>query len=97
MEWRDIHVDRHEELAQYHYFSFKRVVQGREIDFQISVREFASPPPGQKLRFFAVANKKVNQKAAPLLPSGWGESVTHALGDCIRLIRQFPYEGSEQE
>jgi hypothetical protein len=45
------------------------------------------------LRFFAVADKEVNQRTAPLLPSGWGDSVWEALEGCVMLIRQFPYEG----
>jgi hypothetical protein len=49
------------------------------------------------LRFFAVADREVNQKTAPFLPSGWGDTIGQALRDCIQLIRQFPYEGHEQE
>jgi hypothetical protein len=56
------------------------------------VKEFAVPPPGQRLRFYAEADKAVNQKTAPFVPCGWGSSIFSALGDCVRLIRQFPYE-----
>jgi hypothetical protein len=97
MEWRDIHADRVEELALVHRFSLKKRQQSGEIDFHITVKEFASPPPGQHLRFFAVADREVNQKTAPFLPSGWGDSMGQALRDCIQLIRQFPYEGHERE
>jgi hypothetical protein len=38
----------------------------------------------------------VNQKAASFVPCGWGSSIFSALGDCVRLIRQFPYEGEER-
>jgi hypothetical protein len=29
------------------------------------------------------------------VPCGWGNTVFNALVDCVRLIRQFPYEGEE--
>jgi hypothetical protein len=45
------------------------------------------------VRFFAEADKQVNQQSAPLLPSGWGDSLWEALEGCLRMIRQFPYEG----
>ena len=97
MDWHYAQTNRSEELALHYYFSIKKREEGREIRFQITVKEFAAPPPGQHLRFFAEADKAVNQKTAPFLPSGWGDSVFQALADCLRLIRQFPYEGSEQE
>jgi len=97
MQWRDVHTERGEELAQHYVFSIKKRDQGREIDFSITVKEYSTPPPGQNLRFFAVADKQVNQSTAAFLPSGWGDTVAQALADCIRLIRQFPYEGSLQE
>jgi hypothetical protein len=92
-EWHYAQTDRSEELAQLHFFSMRKREQGREIDFRITVKEYAAPPPGQSLRFFAEADKQVNQKTAAFLPSGWGDSVLKALADCMRLIRQFPYEG----
>ena len=69
----------------------------REITISegITVKEFAVPPAGQFLRFFAVADKQVNQSSASLLPSGWGDSLGEALEGCLRLIRQFPYEGED--
>lgn|GEM_PF-688786 len=66
------------------------------VTFAITVKEFAVPPPGQRVRFYAEADKPVNQKIAPLVPCGWGASIFSALGDCVRLIRQFPYEGEER-
>jgi hypothetical protein len=35
----------------------------------------------------------LNQKTAAFTPCGWGSNLYGALGDCVRLIRQFPYEG----
>lgn len=82
-----------EQLAQLHYFSILKQQAGDNIPFVITVREFAAPPPGQRLRFFAEADKAVNQKTAPFVPCGWGNTLFNALADCLKLIRQFPYEG----
>lgn len=93
MDWQYAQAERTEELAQVHHFTMKKRQQGRDIDFQITVKEFAVAPPGQHARFFAQADKQVNQKTAALVPSGWGDSVLKALSDCMRLVREFPYEG----
>lgn len=91
-EWPYLQKDVAEELAQLHFFSMvKRQPEG-DVVFRITVKEFATPPSGQRLRFFAEADKAVNQKTASFIPCGWGNSVFTALGDCLRLIRQFPYE-----
>jgi hypothetical protein len=91
-EWPYLQTDPAEELAQLHFFSTVKRQPAGDVVFRITVKEFASPPPGQRLRFFAEADKAVNQKAASFVPCGWGNSVVAALGDCLRLIRQFPYE-----
>lgn len=92
-EWHYAQGDRGEELCELRVFSMKKKQAGAEIPFQITLREFAAPPPGQGARFFAQADKHVNQKTAPIIPCGWGDTVLAALADCIRMIRQFPYEG----
>lgn len=91
-EWGYLQQDASEQLAQLYFFSMVKCQAGGDVTFRITVREFAAPPPGQRLRFFAEADKAVNQKTASFVPCGWGSSVFAALGDCIRLIRQFPYE-----
>lgn len=91
-DWNYAQTDRSEELAQVHYFSMRKKEGEKMIEFRITVKEFASPPPGHSLRFFAEADKQVNQKTVPVLPSGWGDSLLKALADCMRMIRQFPYE-----
>ena len=51
-DWMYMQEKPSEQLAQLHYFSFiKR--QEAAIPFHITVKEFAAPPPGQHLRFFA--------------------------------------------
>jgi hypothetical protein len=94
-DWRFAQKTDSEELAQLHHFTFKKCQGGGQISFLITVREYVVPPPGQHARFFAEADKMVNQKVAPFLPSGWGNSLLSALSDCTRIIRQFPCEDSE--
>jgi len=91
-DWQYAQSDRSEELAQITYYSMKKHDQGREIEFRITVKEYATAPAGQHSRFFAQADKMVNQNVAPILPNGWGDSLLKALADCIRMIRQFPYD-----
>jgi len=94
-DWMYVQENPTEQLAQLHYFSFLKQQPGGEVRFRIVIKEFATPPPGQRLRFFAEADKAVNQKTAAFVPCGWGHTLFNALGDCVRLIRQFPYEGPE--
>jgi hypothetical protein len=91
-DWKFAQKSQNEELAQLQVFSFKKCHGEGNTEFRITVREFAAPPPGQHFRFFAQADKQVNQKVAPFLPSGWGNSVLEALNGCTRMIREFPCE-----
>lgn len=95
-DWHYCHTNSAEELAQLHFFSMKKVQPGGAVSFRITIKEFAAPPPGLAVRFFAEADKQVNQKIAPLVPFGYGDSLRSALAECMRMIRQFPYEGEEQ-
>ena len=95
MEWHFTKTNPSEALALLTFFSMTKCQPEGNVSFQITVKEYAVPPAGQRLRFFAEADKQVNQSSAPLLPSGWGDSVWEALEGCLRLIRQFPYEGED--
>jgi hypothetical protein len=94
-DWKFAQKDVSEELALLHSYSMKKHQNNSDVCFVITVKEFAAPPPGQYARFFAQADKYVNQKTAPLLPTGWGNSILDALCACARMIREFPYEGQE--
>ena len=94
-DWKFAQKDVSEELAALHHFSFTKNQGPSQICFVITVKEFVAPPCGQFVRFFAQADKHVNQKTAPVLPIGWGNSLLDALSDCTRMIREFPYEGDE--
>jgi len=96
VQWHFTQINPSEELAQLHFFAMKKRQPDGDVNFRITVKEYATAPAGQRLRFFAEADKLVNQKTAALLPSGWGDSVWEALEGCLRLIRRFPYEGEER-
>ena len=96
MDWHFIQNNPSEELAQLHFFTMKKRQPDGDVNFRITVKEYAVPPVGQRLHYFAEADKLVNQKTAALLPSGWGDSVWEALEGCLRLIRGFPYEGEDR-
>lgn len=92
-EWQYAQADSSDQLAQLSFYSMMKKHDGREIEFRITVREFVQRPPNQHSKFFAEADKHVNQKTAAILPHGWGDSVFEALAGCVRMIHQFPYEG----
>lgn len=94
-DWHYAQADPSEELALLHNFSIKKQQPGGAVEFRITVREFAVPPASHRQRYFAEADKPVNQKTAPVVPCGWGDTMLAALSDCIRMIRQFPYEAEK--
>jgi hypothetical protein len=94
-EWVYVQVEPYELLTQYHYFSIVKRGPSGDVTFEITIKEYAVPPQGQRVRFYAEADRPVNQKTASFVPCGWGNSLFSALGDCVRLIRQFPYEGED--
>lgn len=90
-DWTYAQRDPAEELAQLHYFSFKKRQPDGDVEFVITVKEFAARNVVQ-MRFYAQADKEVNQRSAPFRPFGWGDSLLAALVDCMRSIREHPYE-----
>ena len=86
-DWVYIQAEPAEQLMQLHHFSIVKPQSGGSVQFKITIKEFAVPPPGQRLRFYAESDKAVNQKTAAFVPCGWGSSIFSALGDCVRLIR----------
>lgn len=91
-EWTMAQTHPSEELAQVYYFSMKKHQEDGDIEFLITVKEYATPKD-ESMRFVAQADKQTNQKTAPFTPSGWGNTLLKALADCIQNIRRFPYEG----
>jgi len=62
-----------------------------EVEFVITVKEFAVRNR-LHMQFYAQADKEVNQKTAAFLPFGWGDTLLKALAECMRTIREHPYE-----
>ncbi len=84
-------TDPTEELAQLHYFSFKKRQEGSDVEFLITVKEFA-PRNELHMRFYAQTDKEINQRIAPFRPFGWGDTLERALQECMKTVRQYPYD-----
>jgi hypothetical protein len=90
-EWVYAQKDPAEELAELRCFSFTKRQPEGDVQFVITVKEFATRNKLQ-MRFYAQADREVNQKTAPFLPFGWGDSLLAALSECVDAIRQNPCE-----
>ena len=91
-EWVYAQSDPAEELAQLHFFSMKKRQPGGDVEFVITVREYVERNQ-EGMKFYARADKQVNQKTAPFTPFGWGNTLLAALSECLKAIHGFPYEG----
>lgn len=86
-----------EQLARLHHFSMlKKTEAGAEVEFTITVKEFATPKDGA-LVFFAQADRQTNQTIAPYTPCGWGKTLLGALQECVREINRFPYQDQDSK
>jgi hypothetical protein len=90
-EWVYAQTDPLEELGHLDYFSFKKRLPSGDVEFVVTVKEFAVRNR-LHMQFYAQADKEVNQKTAPFVPFGWGDSLLNALSECMRCIREYPYE-----
>ena len=90
-EWTFAQSQNAGELAQLHMFSINKLQGDQIIEFRITVKEYAVPNH-LAMRFYAEADKQVNQKTAPYTPCGWGPTLLQALSDCVKAINRFPYE-----
>jgi hypothetical protein len=90
-DWQFVQTEPSEQFAKVHYFCFKKHQTDGDIEFVITVKEFAGRNP-QHMRFFAQADKEVNQKTAPFVPFGWGDTLLQAVSECVKSIRRYPYE-----
>jgi hypothetical protein len=91
-EWAYAQSKPTEKLARLYHFSVMKQQDGAEIEFQITVKEYATPTD-RRMRFLALADKETNQESAPYTPCGWGETLISALSDCLRELNRFPYQG----
>jgi hypothetical protein len=90
-EWAYAQTKASEKLARVSYFSVMKQQDGAEIEFMITVKEYAVPTD-RRMHFFALADKQTNQNGTPYTPCGWGETLISALSDCIRELERFPYQ-----
>ncbi len=90
-DWRFAEIDPAEDLAQLSFFSMKKCQPDGEVEFVVTVKEYVDRNR-QHMKFFAQADKQVNQKVAPFTPFGWGETVLAALSECLKTIRRYPYD-----
>jgi hypothetical protein len=91
-DWIFAQEDPSEELAKLHFFAIKKHEPGGNVEFTITVHEYIQRN-ALNMRFFAQADKHVNQEGAPFTPFGWGETLLEALSECVHIIRQYPYQG----
>lgn len=89
-EWHFAEHDPTEELSLLHHFSMKKCQPDGDVDFVITVREYIDRNQ-HFMKFYAVADKPVNQGVAPFVPFGWGETLLAALCECMNSIRRYPY------
>lgn len=90
-EWAYAQTKATEKLARVSYFSVMKQQDGAEIEFLITVKEYAVATD-RRMHFFALADKQTNQNGTPYTPCGWGETLMSALSDCIRELHRFPYQ-----
>jgi hypothetical protein len=91
-DWKFAQEEAGTELAQIHLFAYMKKDPGGEVEFRITIKEFANPP-SRALSFFAQSDKATNQKTLPVTPAGWGDTLLAALSECITEINRFPYQG----
>ena len=93
-EWTLAQHQPSDKLARVHTYSMTRQQGGEEIEFTITVREFAQPEQPH-MAFLAEADKQTNQKTAAYTPCGWGTTLLKALQECVRNVHRFPYGGGD--
>ena len=92
-EWTFAQSQPTDQLALLHFFSVKKPQAGGEVEFIITVKEYATPSD-ESMRFFAITDKQTNQKGVPYTPCGWGNTMLKALAECVKAVHLFPYEGA---
>lgn len=93
-DWVHAQTDAAQQLAQLSFFSIQKQTPRGPVEFQITLKEYATRNE-HGMRFFAITDKQTNQKNAPFNPCGWGETMLHALRECIKALERFPYEGED--
>lgn len=93
-DWKLMQRDPSEALARLHFFSVKKKHAAGEIEARITVKEFVTAKTSD-MQFYATADVELNQKAMKFQPCGWHETLSGALSECLRNLRKFDYEETE--
>jgi hypothetical protein len=96
-EWDLAQIHQSDELAQLHFFSMIKKTERGDVEFRITVHEYATRSENRSMKFFARADRQTNQSTAPFTPTGWGGTLLKALSECVSAIHRFPYEGPMPE
>lgn len=91
-DWKFAQEAASGEVALLHFFSLVKKESEGDVEFRITIKEFAQPT-SRLMGFFAQADKQTNQLTLPVTPAGWGDSLLSALSECIVEINRFPYQG----
>ena len=91
-DWKQAQKDKSEALARLHFFTVKKKHSSGDLDVRITIQKFATPEIGA-LELFATADIELNQKIATFQPVGWSNTLLGALGECLKNLRRFEYEG----
>ena len=67
-EWVFAQSNPTQQLARLHYFSTKKLQDGQEIEFVITVREYITPPD-PSMKYLASTDKQTNQKVSAYTPT----------------------------
>lgn len=86
-DWVYAQVMPAEELARLHHFAMKLRQPGGDVEFIITVREYASRNEAG-MQFYAQADRPADFASAPYVPFGWGDTLLAALSECMRAIRK---------
>ena len=90
-DWQFAETDPSEEFARLHLFAMQKKQATGNVEFVITVFEYVNRNQ-LKMKFYARADKQVNQKTAAFTPFGWGDSMLMALNECKKMILDYPYE-----
>jgi hypothetical protein len=94
-DWKYVQREASEQLARLHFFSVKKPGPSGPVELRITVYEYATPEIGD-LQFFAQTDIELNQGSAPFRPVGWSNTLMGALSECLRNIRKFEYQQSQE-
>ena len=90
-DWQFAQTDPSEDFAKLHLLAMQKKQPTGNVEFIITVFEYVNRSQ-LKLKFYARADKQVNQKTAAFTPFGWGDSMLMALNECKKMIQDYPYE-----